>query len=42
MSQTERKIVTLFGNVGQDPEIRPIPGKAVSRWVYDEVIDDVV
>ena len=42
MSKTERKIVTLFGNVGKDPEIRPIPGKEVTRWVYDEVVDAVV
>jgi single-stranded DNA-binding protein len=41
-SKPEQKVVTLFGNVGKDPEIRQIPGKEVERWVYDEVVDDVV
>ena len=38
-SQTE---ITLYGNVGGDPETRTIPGKQVTKQFYDPIIDDMV
>jgi single-stranded DNA-binding protein len=34
--------ITLFGNVGKDPEVRLIPGKDIARKIYDPIVDDVV
>jgi single-stranded DNA-binding protein len=42
MSSTERKIVTLFGNVGKDPELHTTPAKEITKEVYDPVVDAVV
>ena len=35
-------IVTLFGNLGGNPEVRTIPAQETSRHVYDPVTDQVV
>jgi single-stranded DNA-binding protein len=34
--------VTLFGNLGADPETRTLPGRAITREVYDAIIDETV
>jgi single-stranded DNA-binding protein len=34
--------ITLYGNLGGNPEIREIPEKEGSRRVYDPVLDEVV
>jgi single-stranded DNA-binding protein len=34
--------ITLFGNVGKDPEVRLIPGKDIVKKIYDPIVDDVV
>ena len=39
---TSQTTITLYGNVGADPEIRTIPGKQVTKEVYDPIIDDLV
>ena len=35
------KIITLYGNVGNDPEIKIIPGKDRTKMVYDAVLDQL-
>jgi single-stranded DNA-binding protein len=39
---TSKATITLYGNVGADPETHTIPGKQVRKEVYDPIIDDVV
>ena len=39
---TSQTTITLYGNVGADPETRTIPGKQVTKEVYDPIIDDLV
>jgi single-stranded DNA-binding protein len=39
---TEREIVPLFGNVGQDPRLLQFPGKEGTGKFYDPIIDEVV
>lgn len=39
---TSKTTITLYGNVGGDPETRTIPGKQVTKEVYDPIIDDTV
>lgn len=34
--------ITLYGNVGADPEVHDFAGEEVTRQVYDPIIDDVV
>jgi single-stranded DNA-binding protein len=34
--------ITLFGNLGADPETHTLNGRTVSREVYDIALDDVV
>jgi len=34
--------ITLYGNLGADPEIKILPGRTVSREVYDSILDDAV
>ena len=38
----EHDLVTLYGNVGRNPEFRLIAGREITRNVYDPVIDDFV
>jgi hypothetical protein len=38
----EHDVVTLYGNVGRNPESRTIDGREITRNVYDPVIDDFV
>ncbi len=44
MNETTKKApeVTIYGNVGADPETRSIPAKTVAKPVYDPVTDQVV
>jgi single-stranded DNA-binding protein len=35
-------IITLFGNLGGDPEVHKIPEQTGTRHVYDAVLDQVV
>ncbi len=35
-------IVTLFGNLGGNPDVREIPEQEITRHVYDPVLDQVV
>ena len=39
---TNKTAITLYGNVGGDPETRTIPGKQVTKQFYDPIIDDMV
>jgi single-stranded DNA-binding protein len=39
---TSKTPITLYGNVGNDPETRTIPGKQVTKQFYDPIIDDMV
>jgi hypothetical protein len=39
---TQKTTVTLYGNVGKDPELRTLPAREVTKEVYDSIIDDVV
>ena len=39
---TSKTTITLYGNVGNDPETRTIPGKQVTKQFYDPIIDDMV
>jgi single-stranded DNA-binding protein len=39
---TTKTTITLYGNVGADPKTRTIPGKEVTKEVYDAILDDVV
>ena len=39
---TSQTAITLYGNVGGDPETRTIPGKQVTKQFYDPIIDDMV
>ena len=34
--------VHLFGNLGGDPETKTLPGRTITREVYDALIDDAV
>jgi single-stranded DNA-binding protein len=34
--------ITLFGNVGKDPEARLIPGRDIVKKIYDPIVDEVV
>jgi len=34
--------ITLYGNLGADPEIRTLPARIVTKEVYDPIVDDVV
>ena len=34
--------VTLFGNLGADPETRTLSGRTVTREFYDPILDDAV
>lgn len=40
--QTQNPLITLYGNVGGDPEIKTIAGKEFTKEIYDAIIDDVV
>jgi single-stranded DNA-binding protein len=42
MAKKTVKIVTLYGNLGNDPKIHQIPEMAGTRKVYDPVTDEVV
>jgi single-stranded DNA-binding protein len=35
-------LITLFGNLGGDPDLRHLPEKETTRHVYDPVLDQVV
>ena len=39
---TNKTAITLYGNVGGDPETRTIPGKQVTKQFYDPIIDDMI
>ena len=39
---TSKTTITLYGNVGADPETHTIPGKEMTKKVYDPVTDEVV
>jgi single-stranded DNA-binding protein len=39
---TSKATITLYGNVGADPETHTIPSKEVTKEVYDPIIDEVV
>jgi single-stranded DNA-binding protein len=39
---TSKTTITLYGNVGADPETHTIPGKEMTKKVYDPVTDDIV
>ena len=34
---TSKTTITLYGNVGADPETRTIPGRQVTKEVYDPI-----
>jgi len=36
------QLVTLYGNLGADPEARNFPAKVITKMVYDEVTDGPV
>jgi single-stranded DNA-binding protein len=35
-------LITLYGNVGGNPETRTLPAKTVTKSVYDAILDDMV
>ena len=39
---TSKTEITLYGNVGGDPETRTIPGKTVTKSYYDPIVDEVL
>ena len=39
---TQQKLITLYGNLGGDPEVKTTQSKDVSREVYDPIVDDLV
>lgn len=39
---TSQTTITLYGNVGADPETRTLPGRQFTKEVYDPIIDDLV
>ena len=39
---TSKTTITLYGNVGSDPETRTLPGRQFTKEVYDPIIDDLV
>ncbi len=39
---TSKATIALYGYVGSDPETRAIPGKQVTKQVYDPIVDDLV
>jgi single-stranded DNA-binding protein len=41
MTNTEPTI-TLFGNVGKDPEVRLIPGRDIVKKIYDPIVRSLV
>lgn len=41
MSETRTPQVSIFGNLGSDPEVKTIPAKTSAREIYNPVIDDV-
>ena len=42
MAKQNVTILTLFGNLGGNPDVRVIPAQEVTRPVYDPVTDQVV
>ena len=42
MSSQRTPQVTIFGNLGSDPQTRTFKGRTVTREFYDPIIDDVV
>lgn len=42
MAKNNVAILTLFGNLGGDPEVNEIPEQEITRPVYDPVLDQVV
>lgn len=41
-NSNQSKTVTLFGNLGKDPQLRQVAPKEVTMDVYDPIVDDVV
>ncbi len=41
MSETRTPQVSIFGNLGADPEVKTIPAKTATREVYNPILDDV-
>jgi len=39
---TRQTMITLYGNVGADPETRNFPGKEITADHYDPIIDEIV
>jgi single-stranded DNA-binding protein len=39
---TSKTLITLYGNVGGDPETRTLPAKEVAKSYYDPIVDEVV
>jgi single-stranded DNA-binding protein len=42
MAKDNNAILTLFGNLGGDPELREVPEQEITRPVYDPVTDQVI
>jgi single-stranded DNA-binding protein len=42
MANQHSQTITLFGNLGGDPEVHQIPEQQGTRHVYDPLIDEVV
>jgi single-stranded DNA-binding protein len=42
MAKKNVEIITLYGNLGGDPEVHEIPEQTGTRPVYDPIIDEVV
>ena len=42
MAKNNVQILTLFGNLGGNPDLRVLPAQETSRHVYDPVTDQVV
>jgi len=42
MANNDAPIVTLFGNLGNDPDVRHLPQQEGTRHEYDPVTDQVV
>ncbi len=40
--KTQQPTITIYGNVGGDPELKTISGKDFTKNVYDAIIDEVV
>lgn len=41
MSESRTPQVSIFGNLGSDPELKTIPAKTVTREIFNPAIDDV-